>query len=70
VTVQTPLYRLYVARSFAKFAVACEPTARSSVAVAVAGVAAGATAARWDCVPKGSVDCDEWLCSVQWCPHT
>lgn len=69
--VTTPLYRLYVYRSFAKIVVGYEMIGLMlGVAVAGAVVLVEATTKRLDCVLITTVDCDELLCFVQWCLRT
>lgn len=66
--VPTPLYRLYVYRSFVKIVEGCEMIGLAFVAGA-AVVTVEVTAARSDCVLITTVDCGGWLCFVQWCRH-
>jgi hypothetical protein len=68
VVVPTPLYRLYVYRSFAKIVEGCEMIGLAFVADA-AVVTVEVTTERSDCVLITTVDCDGWLCFVQWCLH-
>lgn len=69
--VPTPLYRLYVYRSFEKIVVVYEMIGLTLAVVAGAAAAlVGATAMCLDCVLITTVDCDGSLCFVQWCLHT